>query len=185
MAEKRERLATLLKKHSLRQGQFVLASGEKSSIYLDVKSTSLLGEGAALIGDLLLDTLESLPEKPSAVGGLTLGADPLVTAMVIAAYGREIDLAAIICRKGAKSHGTKRAMEHPPTLMAGDKVVAIDDVITSGASTLQAIEIMRTGGFEINAALCVVDRNAGGREALEAEGVEVHALFTLDDLTEV
>lgn len=182
MSLNRNRLGELLKEYSLRFGHFTLSGGETSDVYLDVKSTSLLGEGAFLLGELLVDELVALERWPRGVGGLTLGADPLVAAMGISAYRRELDLAAVICRKEVKGHGMQRALEHPPTLGPGDQIVAIDDVVTSGVSTLQAVQAMRGAGFEIQDALCVVDREAGGREALEREGVRLHALFTLNEL---
>ena len=178
----RSRLAELLRTHSLRTGTFTLASGEISDIYLDVKATSLLGEGADLIGTLFWEALLELPHLPAAVGGLTLGSDPLVTATSIAAFHRGNPLAAIIVRKATKDHGTRKALEYPPTLKPGDLVVAVDDVVTSGASTLQAIEAIRNAGFLIDHALCVVDRQASGRKALADAGVQLHSLFTLQEL---
>ena len=178
----RSRLARLLLTHSLRTGTFTLASGETSDVYLDVKATSLLGEGALLIGELFWEKLLQLGQRPTAVGGLTLGSDPLVTATSIAAFQNGESLAAIIVRKQTKDHGTRKALEFPPTLKRGDQVVAIDDVVTSGASTLQAIEAMRDAGFEIHHALCVVDREASGRQALADAGVTLHSLFTLQEL---
>lgn len=178
----RARLAELLIAHSLRQGSFTLASGEITDIYLDVKATSLIGEGAYLIGSLLWEVIEGLDETPQAIGGLTLGADPLVTTVSLAAYGAGADLAAMIVRKESKSHGTARFLEHPPTLSTGATVVAVDDVITTGGSTLLAIQRMRQAGFRVLDAVCVVDRQAGGEEALAKEGITLYSLFRLDEL---
>lgn len=178
----RARLAELLIANSLRFGEFTLASGEITDVYLDVKSTSLTGEGAHLIGLMLWELVKELDRPPQAIGGLTLGADPLVTAVSLAAYQAGQDLAAMIVRKESKSHGTARFLEHPPTLQRGAHVVAVDDVITTGGSTLTAIERMRLGGFIVTDAVCVVDRMAGGQEALAAEGIALYSLFRLDDL---
>jgi len=179
----RATLARLLTTHSVRTGHFRLASGETSSVYVDVKATSLTGEGGWLIGQALYEAALTLEPAPSAIGGLTLGADPLVTATSIAAHQAGHKLDAIIVRKAPKSHGTEQYLEHPPTLAAGSPVVAVDDVVTSGASTLQAIEALRLAGFVVEHALTVVDRQSGGREALAKVGVTLHALFTIDELT--
>lgn len=178
----RARLAELLIAHSLRHGEFTLASGEITDVYLDVKSTSLLGEGAYLIGSLLWELVEALDRPPQAIGGLTLGADPLVTAVSLAAFHAGKDLAAMIVRKESKSHGTARFLEFPPTLSPGARLVAVDDVITTGGSTLKAIRRMRQGGFIVEDAICVVDRRAGGEAALAAEGVRLFSLYRLDEL---
>lgn len=180
----RAQLAELLCTHSLREGRFELASGEVSDIYVDVKATSLTGRGADLIGGLFCDIITSLVPRPKAIGGLTLGADPLVTAAALNAFHRGLDLDAIIVRKQIKSHGTSQAVEAPPTLDAGDAVVAVDDVVTTGASTLAVIASMRKAGFVVDHALCVVDRQAQGAQALLAEGVTLHSLFTLQELRE-
>lgn len=180
----RSRLAQLLATHSLRIGEFTLSSGEISDVYLDVKSTSLTGEGAHLIGRLLWELASGLSPAPAAIGGLTLGADPLVTAVSLAAYDKGESLHAVIVRKETKAHGTQRFLECPPALDGGDSIVAVDDVITTGGSTITAIERMRDAGFIVDHAICVVDRQAGGREALANLNVELHALFTLDELRE-
>ncbi|WP_158542341.1 orotate phosphoribosyltransferase [Lujinxingia litoralis] len=179
----RATLARLLTAHSVRTGHFRLASGKISPVYVDVKATSLTGEGGWLIGQALFELSQTLTPPPRAIGGLTLGADPLVTATSIAAHQRGHTLDAIIVRKAPKSHGTERYLESPPTLPAGSPVVAVDDVVTSGASTIQAIEALRQAGFQVDHALAVVDRQAGGREALASLGITLHALFTLDELT--
>lgn len=182
MTTVRSRLAELLTTHSLRQGQFTLSSGEISDIYLDVKSTSLLGEGAYLIGKLLWEHIADWSPLPEAIGGLTLGSDPLVTAVSLHAFHQGSSLSAVIVRKEAKGHGTERFLEYPPVLTSGARIVAVDDVITTGGSTITAIERMREAGFVVEDALCVVDREAGGEEALNDIDVALHSLFTLSEL---
>ncbi len=180
----RAQLADLLRAHSVRQGRFELSSGEVSDVYVDVKSTSLTGAGADLIGRLLFELVADLDPRPEGIGGLTLGADPLVTAVSLTAHLQGTDLAALIVRKEAKGHGTGRAIEAPPTLEKGARVVAVDDVVTTGGSTLVAIEAMRQAGFVVEDAVCVVDRQAQGRQALADAGVTLHALYALDELLE-
>jgi orotate phosphoribosyltransferase len=178
----RQRLAQLLRTHAVRSGQFTLSSGAESDLYVDVKATSLTGEGASLIGSLLWDTMRAVDPDALAAGGLTLGADPLVTALSLAAFADGKEIAAILVRKESKGHGTDRFLEAPPTLPKGARVVVIDDVITTAGSTLQALHRLRAEGFVVDHALCVVDREAGGLEALAHEGVTLHALFDLKEL---
>lgn len=180
----RSELARLLRTHSVRRGQFELSSGQTSDVYVDVKATSLTGGGADLIGRLLWELIEDLSPRPRAIGGLTLGADPLVTAVALTAHRLGAELEAVIVRKESKGHGTGRAIEAPPILEQGARIVAVDDVITTGGSTLAAIESMREAGFVVDQAICVVDREASGRQALADAGVTLHALFTLAELLE-
>ena len=181
MPETRRRLRELLLEHSIRFGEFTLSSGVTSKVYIDVKSTSLLGEGATLLGSALSALALDADGDARAVGGLTLGAGPLVTAMAIAAHGEGRDLAAMIVRKKPKGHGTDRYVEAPPTVKPASRVIAVDDVITTAGSTLQAVERLRAEGYVVEHAVCVVDRQAGGEEALREAGVELHSLFRLDE----
>lgn len=118
----------------------------------------------------------------TAAGGLTLGADPILTAMAITAYQNQSTLSPIIVRKSSKQHGTMQYLEMPDGLQPGQTVIAVDDVITTAGSTLEAIGRLRDAGFVVNHAICVVDRQAGGQAALQAAGVQLHSLFLLDDL---
>lgn len=175
-------LAQLLKTHSVKTGKFLLASGQTSSVYVDVKKTSLTGQGAHLIGRGLWQLARSIQPDLVAVGGLTLGADPLLTAISIAAFQNQSECAAMIVRKSSKNHGTMQYLEMPDGPEPGQPVVAVDDVVTTAGSTLEAISRLRDAGFVIHHAICVVDRQAGGQAALQAAGVQLHSLFLLDDL---
>ncbi|MEZ4460054.1 MAG: orotate phosphoribosyltransferase [bacterium] len=177
-------LLTLLLERSVQFGEFTLASGATSNIYIDVRQTALTGDGALAIGYAVLNTISTFAPNATACGGLTLGADPIVTAVSIAANlsGSKID--AIIVRKDAKKHGLQRGIEAPSSAGAGGEVVVVDDVITTAGSTLQAVEALREAGFVVSHAVCVVDREAGGAEALAAQGVTLHALHTLSELLE-
>lgn len=180
---KRTRLAALLTEHSVRTGTFTLASGQTSDIYCDVKKTALLSEGAHLCGLALHALAREVAPEATGCGGLTLGADPLVTAMAIASQLEERgEFGAIIVRKETKDHGTQRAMEVPNTLSSGAHIVAVDDTVTTGGSTLKAIEALREAGFIVEHAVCVVDRDQGGTQRLADHGVTLHALFSLDEL---
>lgn len=177
-----QKLEHLLLEHSVLVGDFILASGEKSDIYVDVRRTALRGDGALEIGREFLDRIDRFAPGAIGTGGLTLGADPLVTATSIAAAlaGRP-EFGAVIVRKEAKGHGTGKRVEQPFDSQ-GRELVVVDDVVTTAGSTLEAIDALRQAGYAIEHALCVVDREAGGRQALAENGVELHALFTLDEL---
>ena len=175
-------LLSLLRDHSYREGEFTLASGKTSRFYVDVRRTSLTAEGAAAIGALLFDELTATGWDFSGAGGMTLGADPLATAVAITSFQRGTPLASFIVRKETKEHGAGRQIESAGTLAAGARVVVLDDTITTGGSTLRAVEAMRDAGYVVVGAACIVDRLEGGRELLQANGVPMVSLFTLSDL---
>jgi len=178
--EERRRLRELLRTRSLRTGRFTLASGKESDYYIDARLTTMAGSGQLLIGRLALETLDSLGWKAACVGGLTLGADPVAYAIAhtAALAGRGID--AFTVRKEAKQHGTGRRIEG--AFRAGAATVIIEDVITSGHSALQAVEVAKEAGAEILGVLAVIDREEGGGAAIRAAGLEVAALFTAREL---
>lgn len=180
-----DELADLLCERSVKTGDFELASGQSASVYVDVKKTALTGRGATLVGRGLWKLVQKASSEAKGVGGLTLGADPLVTAISMAAWEDGDDFAAVIVRKEAKGHGTQQYLERPDTLSEGDEVVAVDDVITTGGSTLDAIERMRDAGLVVRHAVCVVDREDVGPEKLAEAGVEMHRLFTLSELLDI
>lgn len=174
-------LATLLRR-SLAFGDFTLASGAKSRFYIDVRRTSLDAAGAAAIGRLLCDTYASdlAAGRITAVGGLTLGADPIVLAFLLEAHARGTDLEAFLVRKAQKAHGAGNLIEG--NLAPGARALVVEDVCTSGESALAAVRAARAAGATVEQAWCVVDRDAGGRQALAAEGVTLTAGFALADL---
>ena len=173
-------LAELLQRRSIRHGEFVLASGARSSYYIDCRPSTMSGEGQALIGRMALAALRAKGWRPAAVGGLTMGADPVAYAIARASVDTPPPLDAFSVRKQAKDHGTGKRVEG--NFAAGDAVVVIEDVITSGGSALQAIDAIAAEGGRILGVLAVVDREQGGRAKLEAAGHEVIALITATQL---
>ncbi|MGH7723397.1 MAG: orotate phosphoribosyltransferase [Candidatus Dormibacteria bacterium] len=175
----RGELHGLLADRAFTFGDFVLTSGRRSDFYFNGKQVTLEGRGLYLVARLILDRCRAL--RIDAVGGLTLGADPIAGG-VAALSGADAPLRAFIVRKESKQHGTGRLIEGPP-LRAGDRVMVVDDVITTGGSLLRAVDALRDQAVEIVEALAVVDREEGGREAIEARGVAVHALFVRSEFS--
>ena len=174
-------LRTLLAERSARRGQFTLASGRTSTLYIDARLTTMSPEGLALIGPLGLGMLRHTGWRVDAVGGLTLGADPIAYAISYASVlvgGHPVR--AFTVRKEAKAHGTGRLIEGP--FRAGDRVAVIEDVITTGGSALRAVDAVRAAGGHVAGVLALVDREEGGREALESAGLEVRALTRAEDI---
>jgi orotate phosphoribosyltransferase len=169
----RERLRDLLREHSLQFGDFELASGKRSPFYFDSKKTTLLPEGAYLAAVEILATLQELGIEADAIGGMTIGADPLVCPVAALSHAFDRPLAAFLVRKESKRHGTERRIEG--NLRPGARVVVVDDVVTTGGSTLRAIEAVLEQGCHVVAVLCLVDRDEGGRELLSRW--PFHALF--------
>jgi orotate phosphoribosyltransferase len=176
----RAALAALLRERSLTFGDFVLASGQQSSYYIDARKTTMSAEGQAMIGPLGLEVIRAAGWEPDAVGGLTMGADPIAYAVARASVDRPPLVQAFSVRKEAKGHGTRRQIEG--NFFPGAKVVVIEDVITSGGSALRAIEAVRQAEGSILGLLTLVDRSQGGRAAIEAAGVQVVAITTTSDL---
>lgn len=177
---KRHRLTEILRSESLRKGDFVLASGRRSTYYLDCRRTTLHAEGAFLVGHLILEAIDRRGWRVAAVGGLTLGADPMATAAAVVSHIQGRPVHAFLVRKEAKAHGTGQQIEGAPP--AGSAVVLVEDVITTGGSTLIARDACRAAGLEVRGVVALVDREEGGRAALEAEGLAVEALFTAKEL---
>jgi orotate phosphoribosyltransferase len=169
-------LDRLLLERSVRRGEFVLASGRKSSFYVDARLTTMSAQGLALIGRLGRAALATRGWAPESVGGLTMGADPVSYAIAHASAGTQHPVQAFSVRKEAKAHGTGRRIEGNFT--AGDRVVVTEDVITTGGSALQAVEAIQAEGGVVLGVLAVVDREEGGREAIEGRGLAVVALTT-------
>lgn len=183
MTTPRDRLRELIVDLAVVRGRVTLASGREADYYVDLRRVTLHHEAAPLIGHLMLDALEEAgfgPADVEAVGGLTLGADPVATALMHAAAARGLALDAFVVRKESKSHGLQRRIEGPD--VAGRKVVAVEDTSTTGGSVLTAVEALREGAADVRAVAVIVDRATGAREAIEAEGLPYLALFGLEDL---
>jgi len=176
---RRDRLLELLRLRAFAVREVTLSSGLKSTFYIDCKQVSLDAEGASLIGQLFHELVDKVAPSAVAVGGLTLGADPLATATSVASFLAGRPRGAFIVRKEPKGHGTSQWVESAG-LSAGAPVVILEDVITTGASTLRAIERARLSGFEVLHAVGLVDRLEGGREAITAE-CPLTTLFTRRD----
>lgn len=176
----RDRLLRLLVERSLRLGDFVLASGARSRYYIDCRTTTTHAEGQYLVGRLGLELLESAGLAPASVGGLTMGADPVAYAIAHASWiaGRPVN--AFSVRKEPKEHGTGKRIEG--CFSPGDRVVVVEDVITSGGSALRACDAVWQAGGEVLGVLALVDREGGGREAIEQAGHRVLSLFSVSEL---
>jgi orotate phosphoribosyltransferase len=161
-----------------REGDFTLSSGQRSSYYINGKQVTLHPQGGLAMGRVLLDLV---PVDAQAVAGLTLGADPMVTAVsVVAAYeGRS--LTALIVRKEAKGHGTQAYIEGP-TLPPGSSVVVLEDVVTTGQSALKAVDRLRQAGYTVNQIIALVDRQQGGAELYQQQGLQFQAVFSIQDI---
>jgi orotate phosphoribosyltransferase len=175
-----ELLITLLAERSSKKGHFILASGRESQFYIDARLTTMSPDGLAVIGRLGLSTLRQSGWQIEAIGGLTLGADPISYAISHASAGSARPLRAFTVRKEAKTHGTGKVIEGP--FRPNDHVAVIEDVITTGGSALRAIDAVRNAGGTVSGVLAVVDRQEGGREALESAGVPVIALTTASEI---
>ena len=173
-------LVRLLAQRSVRRGRFTLASGRESSHYVDARLTTMSPEGLAVIGPLALDAIRERGWAVDAVGGLTLGADPIAYATALASVTAPPLVRAFTVRKEAKQHGTGRLIEGP--MREGDRVVVLEDVITTGGSALRAAEAIQRAGATVSGILALVDREEGGRGVLEAEGFQVVCLATLSEL---
>ena len=176
----RNTLKDLLLSRSVRRGDFVLASGRRSSFYIDARLTTMSGDGLAIIGGLGLDRLAVRGWTPRAVGGLTLGADPVAYALALTAKRRGQLLDAFTVRKQPKDHGTGKRIEG--CFVAGYPVVVVEDVLTTGSSAREAIDAVEREGGRVLGVLTVVDRQEGGREAIEGAGYVVEAFLTASDL---
>ncbi|WP_341737014.1 orotate phosphoribosyltransferase [Microcoleus sp. CAWBG640] len=176
----RDRLLDLLCSFAYREGDFVLSSGQKSSYYINCKPVTLHPEGALATGRLLLSMLSA---DVDAVAGLTLGADPIVTAVSVVSALGDRPIPALIVRKEAKGHGTMAYIEGP-TLSEGVKVVVLEDVVTTGKSAMQAVERLRGAGYKVDRILSLIDREQGGAEFYRSVGLDFEAVFTIKDIQE-
>ncbi|HZJ39704.1 MAG TPA: orotate phosphoribosyltransferase [Demequina sp.] len=179
----REQLRDLITSLAVVHGKVTLASGKEADYYVDLRRVTLHHAAAPLIGHLLLDALEEAgfgPADVDAVGGLTLGADPVAGALLHAAASRGLELDAFVVRKESKAHGLQRRIEGPD--VTGRRVVAVEDTSTTGGSVLTAVEALREAGAIVVAVAVIVDRDTGAHEKIEAAGLPYLALFGLADL---
>ena len=176
----RARMLDLLRERSFARRKVTLASGRESDFFIDCKQAVLTAEGHALVGALLFESLAKLPAC-AAVAGVELGGCPLASAVAVTSFQRGAPLDAVYVRKDAKDHGSKRLLEGNGGLAAGAPIAIVEDVVTTGGSTLKAAAKLREAGYVVVGVAAVVDRLEGGREAIEAEGLPLVALYTRRD----
>ncbi|HVF06477.1 MAG TPA: orotate phosphoribosyltransferase [Frankiaceae bacterium] len=174
----RARLLDLIKQHAVVHGTVTLSSGREADYYLDCRRITLSGEAAPLVGEVLLDLTADW--EYDAVGGLTMGADPVATAMLHAAATRGRALDAFVVRKEAKAHGLQRRVEGPDVI--GRRVLVVEDTSTTGGSPLTAVQALREAGADVVGVATIVDRATGAGEKIAAEGVEYRYAYGLDEL---
>jgi len=178
MVDERARLLELIERYAVQRGHFILASGRESNYYLDGRMVALHAEGAYLIGKLLFARIRALGAQ--AVGGLTMGADPVASAVSIASYLEGAPINAFLVRKEAKGHGTNKLVEGP--LAPGSRVVIVEDTVTTGESSLKAVAAVEELGCKVAAVMVVIDRQEGARERIEGAGYRFEPLFTVKEL---
>lgn len=174
----RQALIDLVKRQALQFGQFTLASGKQASFYLDCKQVTLDAQGARLVAEGMLELMQD--RLPQAVGGMSIGADPITGAVVTLAGIRNLPLAGFLVRKEPKGHGTNRYLEGP--VRPGQEAVIVEDVVTTGGSSWQAIARCEEFGLRVTRVLAIVDRLQGGGETFRAKGYEFASLLTIRDL---
>ncbi len=176
----RHDLLELIRDLAVVHGEVTLSSGQKAGYYVDLRRITLHHRAAPLVGSVMLDLLDSSGVEAEAIGGLTLGADPVAASVLHAAAARGQALDAFVVRKEGKAHGLQRRIEGPD--VTGRRVVAVEDTSTTGSSVLTAVEALREAGAEVVAVAAVLDRDTGAREAVEAQGLPYFTAFTKDDL---
>ena len=176
----RVRIIELLRKRSFREGLFTLASGKESDFFIDCKQTILTAEGHALVGQLMFQALDELPPC-EAVGGVELGGCPLASAVSLVSFQQGRPLPALYVRKAQKDHGTTKLVEGDKSIRPGMPVVLLEDVITTGGSSLRAVLSLKQTGVRVVGIVALVDRLEGGRQAIEAEQLPLVTLATRHD----
>ncbi|HEX8794608.1 MAG TPA: orotate phosphoribosyltransferase [Polyangiaceae bacterium] len=179
-APARARLLELLRTRAFERKRVVLASGRESDFFIDCKQAVLTAEGHALVGETMLAALAALGTV-DAVAGVELGGCPLASAVALTSYAHGKPLDAIYVRKDAKEHGSRRTLEGNTRIPRGARVALLEDVVTTGGSTLKAAAKLRDAGYVVAGVVALVDRLEGGREAIESAGVALQALFTRAD----
>jgi orotate phosphoribosyltransferase len=176
----RQQLLNLFCQLAYQEGDFVLSSGKRSSYYINGKQVTLHPQGALAIGRLLLS---KLPPDTQAVAGLTLGADPIVSAVSVVSAYENRPIPALIIRKEAKGHGTRAYIEGP-SLSNGALIVVLEDVVTTGQSAMKAVERLQQAGYSVNQVMALVDRQQGGAELYQSAGLKFQALFSIEEIQE-
>ena len=176
----RERLVEVLRERSFERKRVILASGKESDFFIDCKQTALTGEGHALIGELMLGALDALPPC-EAIAGVELGGCPLASAVSLTSFLRGRPLPALYVRKDVKDHGSRRLVEGDRALTPGMAVVLLEDVVTTGGSSLKAVEKLVAVGAKVVGVVALVDRLEGGAEAIRAAGLPLVSLCTRRD----
>ncbi len=179
MSYDRSALLELIQSEALQRGQFTLASGKQASYYLDCRNITLHPKGANLIAEGMLDAMESAGPLPEAVGGMAIGADPITASIITLAGQRDLPLKGFMVRKEPKGHGTGKQVEGP--VLPGQRVVIVEDVITSGGSAIQAVDAARKFGLVVERVIAIIDRLAGGEAAFADKGLELITLSTIRD----
>jgi len=174
----KEALIALIRHKALKYGNFTLASGKKASYYLDGKQVTLDPTGAKLIAEGVLDLLRE-EEMPDAIGGMSIGADPITAAVVTMSAVRGTPLLGFMVRKEPKGHGTNQYIEGP--VQPGQRVVIVEDVVTTGGSSLQAIERVEAFGLKVARVIAIIDRMEGGAQAFAQRGYRLSSLLTIRD----
>ncbi len=178
----KQRLKEIILEKSYRQGKFTLSSGLESDFYIDGKQTTLSAEGAYLCGKEIFALIKNNPEPISSVGGMTLGADPLVTAASMVSFLEKQPIPAFIVRKESKGHGTGQYIEGLKNMQEGSTVALLEDVVTTGGTLLEVIKRVEDQGFKVGLIVTVVDRQEGGAENLAKAGYPMKAIFTREEL---
>lgn len=177
----RDRLLTLLREHSFRRGTFTLSSGGTSDFFIDCKPTVLTAEGHVLVGREMLAAARAITSSLRAVAGVELGGCSLASGTSIASFLDGAPVDAVYVRKTAKGHGTKKLLEGADRLPAGADVVVLEDTVTTGGSTLRAVEVLRDHGYQVRGVVAIVDRCEGGAETIRGAGLAFSSLFSRPD----
>jgi orotate phosphoribosyltransferase len=176
-----DRLLALLRTHSFARRKVVLASGRESDFFIDCKQTVLRAEGHALVGAAMFDALDRLAERPQAVAGVVLGGCPLASSVALVSHQRGEPLDAVYVRQEAKDHGSRRLLEGNAHLPEGTRLAVLEDVVTTGGSTLAAVARLREHGYRVDGVIALVDRREGGADAIREAGLELVALYGRED----
>jgi len=174
----KQALVAAIREKALKFGDFTLASGKKAKYYLDGKQVTLDGEGVRLVAEGILDLLAT-DKLPDAIGGMAIGADPITAAVITMSAVRGTPIRGFMVRKESKGHGTNQFVEGP--VQPGDEVVIVEDVVTTGGSSLKAIERVEAFGMKVAGVIAIIDRMEGGREAFEGRGYRLQSLLTIQD----